>query len=127
MSTERDQTSDEFIPVNQILNTKPQLGPIPGEQVIPWLIIAIVAYLVCQGVLGLDWWATGLIAVWGAATWWVLTGNESWRFLTKFHGTPNWTRGHLPYTMMTQVQKFVDQVPRHKRRTKKSRRTKVRQ
>lgn len=108
MTTEHDRKSDEFIPVNQILNSKPQLGPIPGEQVIPWLIISIASYLVCQMFLGLDWWATLLIAVWGSATWWVLTGNESWRFLTKFHGTPRWTRGHLPYSsLLSPIQELL--------------------
>ncbi|HEY9645412.1 MAG TPA: hypothetical protein V6C88_03530 [Chroococcidiopsis sp.] len=92
-----DSRNDQFIPVNQILNLKPRLGPIPGEQVIPWIAIILGAYLVCQGILGQTWLATVLVSGWGIATWWALTGNASWQFLNKFRGSPHWTRGHLPY------------------------------
>jgi hypothetical protein len=88
---------DEFIPVSQILNLKPRLGPIPGEQVIPWITIILVSYLICEGILGQSWVATVLLSAWGIATWWALTGEESWKFLNKFRGVPYWTRGHLPY------------------------------
>lgn len=122
MTTEHDQKSNEFIPINQILNAKPQLGPIPGEQVIPWLIITIGSYLICQILLSLDWWATGLVAVWGSATWWILTGNESWRFLTKFYRTPKWTRGHLPYTsLLMQVQHLLGTTHTKHRKLRKHR------
>ncbi|MEX0271572.1 hypothetical protein AB3R30_20840 [Leptolyngbyaceae cyanobacterium UHCC 1019] len=93
MPTEHDYNFDEFIPVNQVLNSKPQLGPIPGEQVIPWVVIAIISYVLCQGVFGLGWLPTLLVVVWGCASWWVLTGNEGWRFLSKFHGVPTWKQG----------------------------------
>ncbi|KAM3092525.1 hypothetical protein ACKFKG_22170 [Phormidesmis sp. 146-35] len=123
MTTEHDKKSDEFIPINQILNSKPQLGPIPGEQVIPWLIITIGSYIICQVVLNLDWWATGLVGIWGSATWWILTGNESWRFLTKFYRAPKWTRGHLPYTStFTQVQSLISS-PQTKRKKPRKHRT----
>ena len=49
-----EQPKDEFIPVNQVLNLKPRLGPVPGEQVIPWSIIFLVSYIFCQGMLGLS-------------------------------------------------------------------------
>lgn len=95
--------SDEFISVNQVLNIKPRLGPIPGEQVIPWLCIFFLAYLFCQGILGLSWVATGLVTAWGIGTWWCVTGDESWRFLTKFTGVPTWTRGNAPYRGLTEL------------------------
>jgi len=122
MATEHDKKSSEFIPINQILNAKPQLGPIPGEQVIPWLIITIGSYIICQVILSLDWWATGLVAIWGSATWWILTGNESWRFLTKFYRTPKWTRGHLPYNSL-QVQNFMSSTTHTKRKKLRKHRT----
>jgi hypothetical protein len=98
MATEHDK--DEFVPVNQILNAKPRLGPIPGEQVVAWIGIIVVSYLICQGLLGLSWIATCLVAAWGMGTWWALTGDESWRFLSKFHGVPRWTLGNQPYTSL---------------------------
>lgn len=96
MSSEQPKT-DEFIPVSQILNLKPKLGPIPGEQVIPWITIILGSYLICEGILGQSWIVTVLLSAWGIMTWWALTGNESWKFLNKFRGVPNWTRGHVPY------------------------------
>lgn len=124
MTTEHDKKSSEFISINQILNAKPQLGPIPGEQVIPWLIITIGSYIICQVILSLDWWATGLVAIWGSATWWILTGNESWRFLTKFYRTPKWTRGHLPHTsLLVQAQNFISSTTHTKRKKTRKHRT----
>jgi hypothetical protein len=115
MSTEHDKKSEEFIPVNQVLNTKPQLGPIPGEQVIPWLAIVIISYLICQGVLGFSWIATCLVSAWGIGSWWTLTGNESWRFLSKFQRVPTWTRGHLPYTSLLNTSAKGIIAPKRKR------------
>jgi hypothetical protein len=82
----------------------------------------IVSYILCQGILGLDWIATCLISAWGIGSWWVLTGNESWRFLSKFQGVPTWTRGHLPYTHLLVKQnlsslKNQTKSKRRKRRT----------
>lgn len=98
MPVSQEQSQDEFIPVNQVLNLKPRLGPVPGEQVIPWSVIFFVSYIFCQGMLGMSWLATGLVAAWGVGTWWCVTGDASWRFLTKFTGVPVWTRGNLTYT-----------------------------
>lgn len=98
------QKGDEFIPVNQVLNSKPQLGPIPGEQVIPWISIIVVTYIVCQEFLKLDWTMTWLVGCWGMATWWGLTGNASWKFLSKFQSVPTWTRGHLNYVSLLERQ-----------------------
>jgi hypothetical protein len=100
MQPESEKRSEEFIPVNQILHTKPQLGPIPGEQVVAWIVIVVTTYIVCKGILSLSWVATGLVGVWGIATWWILNGDESWRYLTKFCRVPRWTLGNLPYSKL---------------------------
>lgn len=115
---------DEFIPINQILNSKPKLGPIPGDQVIAWVVIVVVSYTVCQGFLGLGWIATVLVAVWGMSTWWVLTGNAGWRFLSKFQGVPRWTLGHALYQSLVDVHRKVasTQKPPVKKHRKRRRR-----
>jgi hypothetical protein len=116
---------DEFIPVSQILNLKPRLGPIPGEQVIPWITIILVSYLICEGILGQSWVATVLLSAWGIATWWALTGEDSWKFLNKFRGVPHWTRGHLPYESLLseeQTRKPGMLIIERKQRKQKSKR-----
>ena len=117
----QEQPKDEFISVNQVLNLKPRLGPVPGEQVIPWGIIFLLSYIVCQGILGLSWLGTGLVSAWGVGTWWCVTGDQSWRFLTKFTGVPVWTRGNLPYPGLVESE-VQTQVKRVRGKSRKSRR-----
>ena len=101
MTRERDP---EFRPVNQILGTQPSLGPIPADQIIPWTVIVLAAYFIINGIFGSwftdefqKWLWTALMAGWGVATWWILTGGKSWRFLSKFIAVPTWTRGFARY------------------------------
>jgi hypothetical protein len=101
MSQEPDK---DFRPVNQILGSQPSLGPLPADQILPWTVIALVAYFMINGIFGglfqdefKKWLWTVLIAGWGMATWWILTGGRSWSFLSKFIGVPTWTRGFARY------------------------------
>ena len=89
--------SEKFIHVSQVLDNKPRLGPIPGEQVLPWGIISITSFILTQGLFGLGFVPTGLIAIWGCSSWWVLTGDGCWKFLGKFYPTPKWVSGHFTY------------------------------
>jgi hypothetical protein len=107
MSPERDT---EFRPVNQILGSQPSLGPIPADQIFPWLIIVLVSYFVINGIFGglfaddfQRWLWTALMAFWGIGTWWILTGGRSWRFLSKFIGVPTWTRGFARYQRLLEI------------------------
>ncbi|CEJ46934.1 hypothetical protein [Umezakia ovalisporum] len=107
MSEER---KPEFRPVNQILGSQPSLGPIPADQIFPWIVIILASYFVVNGVFGgvfaddvQRWLWTVLIAGWGIATWWILTGGRSWRFLSKFVGVPTWTRGFARYQSLLEV------------------------
>ncbi|MBE9210324.1 hypothetical protein IQ244_28250 [Nostoc sp. LEGE 06077] len=107
MSEERDQ---DFRPVNQILGAQPSLGPIPADQIFPWLVIALTSYFIMNGVFGglfaddfQKWLWTFLIAGWGIATWWILSGGRSWRFLSKFIGVPTWTRGFARYQSLLEI------------------------
>ncbi|BCL34444.1 hypothetical protein [Nostoc sp. MS1] len=107
MSEERSQ---EFRPVNQILGSQPSLGPIPADQIFPWTVICLGAYFIINGIFGgvfaddfQRWLWTFLIAGWGMATWWILSGGRSWRFLSKFIGVPTWTRGFARYHSLLEV------------------------
>ncbi len=88
---------EKYRPVNQALGMQPRFGPIPADQLFPWMAIAFTAYLLCQELLKLGWLWTFLIIVWGCSTWWLLTGAKAWKYLSKFIGTPTWTRGRVRY------------------------------
>jgi len=77
--------------VNTMLGEKPSVGPIPGDQVLPWLAIAGIV-LLFQILFSLHWLHAGLMLLWGIATWWLLTGKRAWRFLSRFHRRPRWVR-----------------------------------
>lgn len=107
MSEKQEQ---EFRPVNQILGSQPSLGPLPADQIFPWIVIALTSYFIINGIFGglfsddfQRWLWTVLIAGWGIATWWILTGGRSWRFLSKFIGVPTWTRGFARYQSLLEV------------------------
>ncbi|MGM3308008.1 hypothetical protein ACSQ6I_18870 [Anabaena sp. WFMT] len=121
MSPERDQ---EFRPVNQILGSQPSLGPIPADQIFPWLVIILVSYFVINGIFGglfaddfQRWLWTALMVGWGIATWWILTGGRSWQFLSKFIGVPTWTRGFARYQSLLAINhEAKNRKTKHQRR-----------
>lgn len=84
-------------PVNQALGMAPRFGPLPADQVFPWMAIAFVFYFVFRELFKLDWLWVVLLIIWGCSTWWLLTGSQSWRFLGKFVPVPNWTKGRVRY------------------------------
>jgi hypothetical protein len=85
-----------------MLGSRPSLGPIPADLVLPWGSIAILVLIFTRSVFVLDWqWTVGLI-VWGCASWAVLTGTKPHKFLSKFLLPPQrWSRGHGRYRPIT--------------------------
>lgn len=112
----------KFRSVNRILGSQPSLGPIPGNQVFPWAIIVFISYFIGYNVLRLGWLNTILIAAWLMGTWWILTGNHSWRFLAKFVPLPHVVRGHARYLSPLDRQTYERQGQKKatKRRRRKS-------
>lgn len=90
----------KFRKVNRILDAQPRIGFIPADQLIPWLIVLGIAYYLGRVTLGLSWVWTGIFAVWGMSSWWILTAKGAWRFLGKFVRVPDWTRGQARYRSM---------------------------
>ncbi|XHX79270.1 MAG: hypothetical protein RBJ76_04880 [Stenomitos frigidus ULC029] len=84
-------------PVNQALGLQPRFGPLPADQVFPWLGIAFAFYFLFNQLLRFNWLWTGLLIVWGCSTWWLLTGSRAYLFMGKFIPLPNWTRGRVGY------------------------------
>lgn len=89
--------------VNQALGLQPRFGPVPSDQLFPWLTIAFTFYLVFNQTLRFSWLWTGLLIFWACGTWWLLTGSRAYRFLGKFIASPNWTRGRQRYRPLQSV------------------------
>jgi hypothetical protein len=111
--------------VNRILGSQPSFGPIPADQVLPWTIILLASYFIVNGIFGglfadefQKWLWTGLVATWGIATWWILTGGKSWRFLSKFIGVPTWTRGFARYQSILRNNEGKNRKTKHRRNRK---------
>ncbi len=94
----------EFRPTNSILDARPRVWVFPAE--IFWSFISItifnliVFYEVCQ--LDLLW--VMLLTAWLCGTWWLILGRRPYKFLSKFHKVPCWTRGHVRYQTLQEYQ-----------------------
>lgn len=87
----------KFRPVNTTLGTTPSFGALPGNQLIPWALLSGLVYIIGQSLLSLGWFETGFLWIWLIGSWWLLTGNHPWKFLSKFQKVPNWSRGYAQY------------------------------
>jgi|SRR5579883_914486 len=108
--------------VNQALGLQPRFGPIPSDQVFPWLLIAFSFYVVFNQGLHFSWLWTGLLIFWGCGTWWLLTGSRAYRFLGKFIPLPNWTRGRQRYRPLLSVIAEQEQLALERRQVRQQRR-----
>ena len=103
----------EFRTVNRVLGEQPRIGPFPADQVFPWTMIGLIIYLICKLILQASWLITGLMIVWGWATWWTLTSNKTW--LAKFVGIPRVTRGYKRFYSLAKPQASMHKS-KHKKR-----------
>ncbi|HEY9853876.1 MAG TPA: hypothetical protein V6D28_30685 [Leptolyngbyaceae cyanobacterium] len=89
----------DFVSVNKILGKQASIGFIPAEQLIPWMAIAIVSYILTNGFfsLGMPWFFT--TTFWLIISWWFLTGKKPHLFVDKFRFPPGseWYNGNLSY------------------------------
>jgi hypothetical protein len=78
----------DFIPVNKILGKPASIGIVPANQILPWLILIIIAYMLTNGLfsLGMSWFLG--ISFWLIVSWWLLTGNNPHLFVDKFRYPP---------------------------------------
>jgi hypothetical protein len=95
---ERD-LNREFIKVNRILGKQASIGPIPADQLGPWIAIVICCYVVTNGFfsLGLGWFFA--TSFWLIVSWWILTGNQPHQFLDRWRNPPGteWCNGNNIY------------------------------
>lgn len=90
---------DSFIKYNGVLGKQASIGPIPANQIVPWMLIVVVSYTVVQGFLGLGLGAFGAVSFWGIASWWLLTGTRPHQFINQWRSAPgrNWINANLHY------------------------------
>jgi hypothetical protein len=113
--------SPRFRQVNQVLDTKPRLGPFPADLIFPWVGIGLGIYLVTNYVFKLDWLWTSLLIGWGCGTWWILVGSKPHKFLSKFVGSPRWSRGYVRYQTIRQYQQGVSRKQLRRKKSAKVR------
>lgn len=89
----------DFISVNKILGKQASIGIIPAEQFIPWMIIAIISYILTNGFFSLGMPSFFGATFWLIVSWWLLTGNKPHLFLDRFRPPPGseWYNGNLLY------------------------------
>lgn len=91
-----DRESSKIRTVNQSLGDTPSVGPISGNQLVPWALLLVFAWLV-KGFLGLGDLEFAVLAVWLIFSWTVLSGTKPWKYLSKYISVPYWTCGYLSY------------------------------
>jgi hypothetical protein len=89
----------EFIKYNKILGKEASIGPIPANQLVAWVGITLICYIVTNGFssLGLGWFFA--TSFWLIVSWWILTGNQPHQFLDKWRKPPGkeWCNGDKRY------------------------------
>jgi hypothetical protein len=102
----RDPDRD-FVKVNKALGKIPSIGPVPANQILPWIIIIISSWIVTMEVFNLGLAVFFAVCFWLIATWWLLTGKNSYDFTDRFKSTPgsDWTTGYCRYKHLLEPNK----------------------
>ncbi len=104
-----------FRQINQSLGHIPSFGPIPAGQLLPIGISVSVSYLIFEMLLGWGFTWVALFALWGASSWWILTGDKNWKLINKFIAAPPWYCKFRSYVRLT-GSTHVNQTRRRKTR-----------
>ncbi len=86
----------KFRIVNQSLGDTPSVGPLPGNQFIPWACLIVIAWMF-NSIFSLGLLKTGCLAAWLIGSWSLVTGSKPWRFMSKLTSVPYWACGYLTY------------------------------
>lgn len=89
-----------FIKVNKALGKIPSIGPVPANQILPWISILIASWVFTMELFNLGLVGFFSVSIWLIATWWLLTGNRAYQFLDRFKSPPgtDWITGYARYT-----------------------------
>lgn len=78
----------DFVKVNKIIGKQASIGFVPAEQLIPFILIAIVCYTLTNGFLSLGNVWFGVTTFWLGLSWWLLTGKNPHLFIDTFRNPP---------------------------------------
>lgn len=108
-----NSSQNEFIRVNKVIGKQPSLGPIPANQLIPWVAIATITYAITNGLFSLSLgWFFG-IDLWLTISWWALTGKSPHQFIDRFSNPPgaNWYDARKKYVSPLKPTKTNQKLP----------------
>jgi hypothetical protein len=111
----------EFVRYNKILGKEASIGPIPANQVIPWVLLIIIAYILTNVLTNFGLGAFAAIAIWLVVSYWILTGSKPYQYLDKWRSPPgkDWCNANKIYISLLPAlrprwlyQKYADSVVR---------------
>ncbi|MBE9124733.1 MULTISPECIES: hypothetical protein [unclassified Coleofasciculus] len=113
MDKQKRNPDRDFIKVNQILGQQASIGFIPANQILPWIALTLIAYLLTNFFLSLGMPAFFLTAFWLVVSWWLLTGKRPHLFTDRFRRPPghewcNAGRLYVPLTASKRRELFGD-------------------
>ncbi len=72
--------SDDFVKVSKIYQQEASIGPVPADQLVPWGIMVMASFFICEVLLSLGLVVWGATSLWLIASWWLLTGKKSYQY-----------------------------------------------
>ena len=89
----------EPVKVNKILGKQAGFGPIPANQILPWLAIIVLTYFIFDGLLSWGIPKVSIISFWLILSWWFVTGKDPDKYINRFRKpkAKNWTIGGALY------------------------------
>jgi hypothetical protein len=118
--------------VNKLLGERASIGPIPAEQLLPWVAIGGVSFFIVRMLLAQSFMVWILCWIWLNGTWWVLTGEKTYQFIKSWATPPGWDwtngetlfiRAHEDTVMWTKFQNFLKKDQKIKRETQQGEKT----
>lgn len=91
------------IKVSKFMGKRASIGPIPADQLFPWVAIGLITYFMIRMMLGGNYLLWLGCWFWLAATWWALTGNKTFRYLKQWVSPPghDWVNGVSMFVRVT--------------------------
>jgi hypothetical protein len=102
--------------VNKLLGEKASIGPIPAEQLVPWVAIGGASFFIIKMMLAQSALTWLLCWFWLNGSWWLLTGDKTYQFIKSWVRPPGWDwtngetlffRAHEDPMMWQKFQRFL--------------------